>query len=395
MLHCNKSRCATFFADASPPGAAPGSKLMPTIRPRLRLKASRKGRSAFASPSMTRDRLTDLDWAGDNPGNLRARCYVPAGIGGPAPLVVVLHGCTQDAAVYDHGSGWSTLADRHGFLLLFPEQQRANNPMLCFNWFSGNDTRRGMGEAASIRSMIEAMAEAQDVDPERIFVTGLSAGGAMASAMLATYPDVFAAGAIIAGVAYGCAGDVAEAFDCMGGRARSDSRELGARVRRASPHKGPWPRIQVWQGSEDRTVVASNADAIVRQWAQLHGLGAEPDRVDKVEGYPRSAWLGSGGEPLIEQYSITGMDHGIPLAGGEEALGETGPHMLDVGLSSTARIAAFFGIAPETGESTRREAAPSPAPRRHEPAKPGRAPAPANGVQKVIEDALRKAGLMR
>ncbi|HEX9947595.1 MAG TPA: PHB depolymerase family esterase [Allosphingosinicella sp.] len=367
----------------------------------MRLRSSRKGSSAFAAPSATRDRLSDLDWTGDNPGNLRARCYVPGGAGKGAPLVVVLHGCTQDAAVYDHGSGWSTLADRHGFVLLFPEQQRANNPMLCFNWFSGADSQRGQGEAASIRSMIAAMEKAHGIDPERVFVTGLSAGGGMASAMLATYPETFAAGAIIAGVAYGCASDVTEAFDCMGGRSRSDAAQLGARVRGASRHKGPWPRVQVWQGSADRTVVASNADAIVLQWTHLHGLGSEPDRTDRVEGYPRQAWLDSKGRPLVEQYTITGMAHGIPLAGGEDGLGEAGPHMLDVGLSSTARIAAFFGIAPESaGEAARPiETAPAPAPRRPKPAASAKArpqPQPqASGVQKVIEDALRKAGLMQ
>ena len=372
---------------------------MPAIRPRVRLRASRKGLSAFAAPSATRDRLSDLDWAGDNPGNLHARYYVPAGIEGPAPLVVVLHGCTQDAAVYDHGSGWSTLADRHGFILLFPEQKRSNNPMLCFNWFSGDDTRRGMGEAASIRSMIEAMKTVHGVDPERIFVTGLSAGGAMASAMLATYPDIFAAGAIIAGVAYGCAADVTEAFDCMGGRARSDAGELGASVRRASPHRGPWPRVQVWQGSADRTVVASNADSIVLQWIHLHAVGPRPDRSDRVEGYPRRAWLDSKGEPLVEQYTITGMAHGIPLdSSGEDALGEAGAHMLDVGLSSTARIAQFFGIAPETAERPK-AARPATAASRAGPppakALPGLTLPKASGPQKVIEDALRKAGLMR
>ncbi|HEX8223732.1 MAG TPA: PHB depolymerase family esterase [Allosphingosinicella sp.] len=372
---------------------------MPAIRPGLRLRAARKGQSAFAPPSATIDRLSDLDGVKVNPGNLRARCYVPPGLDGPAPLVVVLHGCTQDAAVYDHGSGWSTLADRHGFLLLFPEQQRANNPMLCFNWFSGNDTQRGMGEAASIKAMIDAMKKAHPVDPERIFVTGLSAGGAMASAMLATYPEVFAAGAIIAGVAYGCAADVTEAFDCMGGRARSDARELAGHVRRASPHKGPWPRVQVWQGSSDNLVVPSNADAIVLQWADLHDVGPQPDRTDKVESYPRRAWVGAGGEPVIEQYSITGMGHGIPLGGGADSVGEAGAHMLDVGLSSTAHIAAFFGIAPE--EAKRRPAesslapAPLPATAPRRATRAPRAEAAASGVQQVIEDALRKAGLMR
>jgi poly(hydroxyalkanoate) depolymerase family esterase len=360
---------------------------MPAIRPGLRLRPSGKGVRAFAPAPA--HRLAELPPPSDNPGNLAGRCYVPAELEGPAPLVVVLHGCTQDAAVYDHGSGWSALADKYGFLLLFPEQRRANNPMLCFNWFSDNDSRRGMGEAASIAAMIAAMKQAHDVDPKRIFVTGLSAGGAMATVMLAAYPETFAAGAIIAGVAYGCASDVAEAFDCMGGRARSDMRELGLKVRRASPHKGPWPRVQIWQGSADATVAPGNADAIALQWASLHGLKATPDRTDRVAGYPRRVWLGKEGMPLIEQYTITGMAHGIPLdpGTGDGESGAAGAHMLDVGLSSTDRIAAFFGIAPEWGSKRR----PGPAP---EPASAAR-PEPANGVQAVIENALKAAGLMR
>ena len=345
------------------------------------------------TPSHEGSRLAELSGLKQNPGNLHALHHVPETLQSPAPLVVVLHGCTQNAAVYDHGSGWSTLADRHGFILLFPEQQRANNHLLCFNWFSGNDTQRGMGEAASIRSMIETMKKVHAIDPTRIFVTGLSAGGAMASVMLATYPDVFAAGAILAGVAYGCADGVGEAFDCMGGRARSDAAELAARVRRASPHKGPWPRVQVWQGSADHTVVPSNAEAIVLQWAALHGLSPKPDRVDAVETYPRRAWLGADGTPIIEQYTITGMAHGVPLAGGgEDPLGAAGAHMLDVGLSSTARIAAFFGIAP--GETARKarpreEVKRPPRPRAEPPAETASSP------QAVIERALRAAGLMR
>jgi poly(hydroxyalkanoate) depolymerase family esterase len=374
---------------------------MPVTTPRLRLRRPSKGLGAFAPRAATRDRLSELDGVRDNPGNLRGRCYVPAGLTGPAPLVVVLHGCTQDAAAYDHGSGWSTLADRAGFILLFPEQQRANNPMLCFNWFSGNDTQRGMGEAASIRAMIEAMKKAHAVDPARIFVTGLSAGGAMASVMLATYPEVFAAGASLAGVAYGCADNVGQAFDCMGGRARADAAELARHVRRASPHKGPWPRVQVWQGSADNTVVPSNADAIVLQWAALHGLEPKPDRVDKVEGHPRRAWLASNGEPLVEQYTIAGMAHGVPLdpGTGEGELGSAGAHMLDVGLSSTQRIAEFFGIAAAEKPAGKASARVAQKPRddasRRSQARDERRGEAASGPQAVIEKALRAAGLMR
>ena len=345
---------------AAHPGRASGEgRYMPAIRPGVRIGPSGKGVSAFTPAASTR--LAAMPPIRDNPGNLTARVYVPAGLAGPAPLVVVLHGCTQDAAVYDHGAGWSRLADRHGFILLFPEQGRANNPMLCFNWFAAGDSQRGMGEAASIANMIAAMKKAHAIDPKRVFVTGLSAGGAMAGVMLACYPELFAGGAIIAGVAYGCASGAAQAFDCMGGRARDDAAELGRKVRRASPHKGPWPRIQVWHGSADTIVAPGNGDAIALQWAYLHGLAPKPDREDKVGGYPRRTWTGADGAALIEQYSITGMAHGIPLDPGTGAgeLGEAGAHMLDVGLSSTDRIAAFFGIGPEVADRAERRVQPA------------------------------------
>jgi poly(hydroxyalkanoate) depolymerase family esterase len=366
---------------------------MPRIIPRLRLPRAVRGKSRFAPRAATNDRLSDLPDFGANPGNLRARCYVPADLPAGAPLVVVLHGCTQDAAVYDHGSGWSALADRHGSALLYPEQQRANNPMLCFNWFQAEDTARGRGEAASIANMVEAIQARHALDPARTFVTGLSAGGAMTMVMLAAYPELFAAGAPIAGVAFGCADSVSDAFQCMAGRGSSDAAGLAKSVRRASRHAGPWPRLQVWQGSADTTVVPGNADSIARQWAALHGLPAEPDSFDEVAGFPRRAWLDPHGEPVLEHLSITGMAHGVPLAarGGDEAIGAPGAHMLEVGLSSTLQIAAFFGAA--RIEQSRATATPRPP----VAAKPPRAPKapPATGPQAIIEKALRAAGLMR
>lgn len=348
------------------------------------------------------DRLSDLSDVGPNPGGLRARTYVPDAIAPDAALVVVLHGCTQTAASYDQGAGWSELADRHGFALLFPEQSIANNPARCFNWFERDDTRRGAGEAMSIHQMILAMRATHDLDPRRVYITGLSAGGAMAMAMLAAYPEVFAGGAVIAGLPYGCAGSVREALERMRGQGLPAPRELAARVRGASAHRRPWPTLSVWHGSADHTVSAANADAIVAQWGALHGTAAEADVVETFDRHSRRVWRDGEGRVVIEARTIAGMGHGTPIDA-TTRIGAAGPFMLDVGISSTEIIAQSWGLAP-AGAAARPETvtdAATRAPRRVEAA-PGLAARAAgtsttatSDVGRIIEDALRAAGLMR
>ena len=289
--------------------------------------------------------LKDMAAFGSNPGALRAKVHVPEQVADDPALVVVLHGCTQTAAGYDRGSGWSQLADEHGFVLLFPEQQRSNNPNLCFNWFSPADNARDRGEALSIRQMIGAMVEAHGIDVSRIFVTGLSAGGAMASILLATYPEVFAGGAIIAGLPYGAASNVQQALEAMRGTGRYDGDALGDRVRRAAGHPGPWPSIAIWHGAADTIVAENNADEILAQWLSVHGLGDTPNAIDRVDGYPHRFWTDASGQVVVEDYRITGMGHGTPLATtGPEACGTVMPHMLEAGISSTRRTAARWNL---------------------------------------------------
>ena len=386
-----------------------------------RLAAFRAGQG-FRSNGQGHDRLSDLVDFGSNPGALRARIYIPDDLPEAAPLVVVLHGCTQTAAGYDHGSGWSQLSDQDGFALLFPEQQRANNPNLCFNWFVPGDTKRNGGEALSIRQMIEAAVVEYGLDRARIFITGLSAGGAMTSVMLACYPEVFAGGAIIAGLPYGSAKTIPEAFDRMRGHGAPSERQLQKALRDASPHKGPWPSISVWHGSADQTVASSNADAIVGQWRAIHGLDARSIRSENVDGHSRRVWCNAQGQELIEEYRIAGMGHGTPLdTAGDAALGAGGPFMLDIGISSTSHIVRFWCIAksgttraktrPVKASGEARSASlstalslpeieiakiPQPAPRTaSEKCLPSRGPNATAEIRKVIEDALRSAGLMR
>jgi poly(hydroxyalkanoate) depolymerase family esterase len=291
-------------------------------------------------------RLHEVVGFGSNPGRLRMFAYVPEPLPISPALVVVLHGCLQTAAGYDLGAGWSVLADRLRFALLFPEQQRANNPRCCFNWFRREDSERDRGEALSIRQMVEQMILTHGIDRQRVFVTGLSAGGAMTSVMLATYPEVFAAGAVIAGVPFRGATGVPAALSCMfQGRIRS-AREWGDLVRAASSHRGPWPKVSVWHGSADLAVAPANAAEIIKQWTDVHGLPAIASRLETVDGYPHRIWANAAGEDLIEEYIISGMAHGTPIAAssGEERHGAVGPFLLDVGIPSSYHIVRFWGL---------------------------------------------------
>ncbi|MEN3348423.1 MAG: hypothetical protein V7632_2058 [Bradyrhizobium sp.] len=306
--------------------------------------------------------LVETSAFGSNPGALKMFSFVPAQLARSPALVVVLHGCGQTAASYDLGAGWSTLSEHYGFALLMPEQQSANNGNTCFNWFNPDDIARGRGEACSIRQMIARMADAHQIDPRRIYVTGLSAGGAMASVMLATYPDVFAAGAIIAGLPFGVATDLREALQAMMQGSALSAPELGDLVRKASKHNGAWPRISVWHGSVDRTVVPGNADAIVRQWLDLHGLPLASMSKADVDGYPREVWWNADGQTLVESYTITDMAHGTPLgrAGNDERYGVEGAFLIEAGISSSYHIASFFGL---TDQARQPQVAPTGIPR--------------------------------
>jgi poly(hydroxyalkanoate) depolymerase family esterase len=303
--------------------------------------------SALGQASAT-SRLVETPGFGSNPGDLRMFSYHPADQRARQrlPLVVILHGCTQTAADYDLGTGWSMLAERYGFAVLAPQQKSSNNANGCFNWFQPEDIARGHGEALSIRQMIAHMAREHSIDGEHIYITGLSAGGAMAAVMLATYPEVFAGGAIIAGLPYGIAGNLQQALTGMYQAPPRSARELGDLVRNVSSHTGPWPKLSVWHGSADKTVNPGNADEIVKQWLDLHGLPPEPMAQSLVDGYPRSVWWNADGEPVVESYTITDMAHGTPLgiADGEERYGAEGAYMIEAGISSSYHIASFFGL---------------------------------------------------
>jgi poly(hydroxyalkanoate) depolymerase family esterase len=338
--------------------------------------------------------------------------YTPEDLGSGAPLVVALHGCGQGGAEYASRAGWTTLAERHRFAVVAPQQTAANNPNRCFNWFNRAYVVRGQGEVASIAAMIDWIIKTEACDPTRIYVTGLSAGGAMTIAMLAAYPELFDAGAVIAGLPYGAAESITGAMSAM---QRGDGRStaaLGADVPAMANES--LPRLMIWHGQADHVVAPSNADAIARQWATAQGLAPQADDIVESTERTQYLWCGVGtSRPFIELNLMKGLGHGAPLSTvGPDGVGSAGPFMLETGVSSTSEIAAFWSLdggaeAPrrrprdETlskGRLTRNSAT---APPTSEPAGDrvgdqvlaslsGRVP---SGVHDVIAKALRSAGL--
>ena len=291
-----------------------------------------------ARPIPAETALVEADFS-PNPGNLRMFQYLPQELKPGAALVVTLHGCGQTAAGYDVGAGWCELARQWGFAVLAPEQKAVNNPHTCFDWFNPEDITRGSGEAESIAGMVRTMVQAHGLDGGRVFITGLSAGGAMTSVMLATYPELFAGGAIIAGLPFGAAQNVRDALESMRSAPLHTPAQWGDMVRAACDYDGPRPRISIWHGALDTTVNINNAQAIVAQWADLHGLSLTSARQELIDGAIRLSW----GDRL-ELYTLATLGHGTPIASSD--LGEPGPFILEAGISSTRRIAQFWGLKP-------------------------------------------------
>lgn len=239
--------------------------------------------------------------------------------------------------------------------------------------------------------MIDMMAVRHGIDRSRIFVTGLSAGGAMAAVMLATYPEVFAGGAVVAGLPYGSAASIPEAFDRMRGHGGPSAPALAQAVRDASAHRGPWPSVAIWHGTSDAIVDVANARTSVEQWRQVHAAATRPADVEQSGSLSHRAWRDGSGRLVLEEYLIAGMGHGEPLStNGVDACGSTGPYMLEVGISAAQRMATTWGL---SGTIAEHHSPPS-IPRLGENEWAAAGPHP-SAVGKVIEDALRAAGLMR
>ncbi|MFF5171952.1 alpha/beta hydrolase family esterase [Micromonospora sp. NPDC000089] len=304
---------------------------------------------AVAAPAQAAS-LTQVAGFGSNPGNLAMYAYRPDGLPANAPAVVLLHGCTQNAAGYFANSGWQKYADLWKFALIVPQQSSANQSLSCFNWFVEGDISRGQGEALSIRQMVDYATSNYGLDGRRVFVSGLSAGGAMTSVMLATYPDVFAAGSVIAGIPYRCSPPAATST-CQYSGVDKTPAAWGDLVRNAYPgYSGRRPRVSVWHGTSDTTVVPANATESRDQWTNVLGVSQTPTSTSSL---PAGTSMEVYGNDAVRVYRVSGMGHGTPVdpGAGADQCGTAAAYFLDT-ICSTYRDALFFGLNPGGGTPT-------------------------------------------
>jgi poly(hydroxyalkanoate) depolymerase family esterase len=285
----------------------------------------------------------------------RAWVHAPEAADGQTaiPLVCFLHGCTQDARSFAAATRANAAADRHGFVAVYPEQEQGDNPQRCWNWFLPEHQARGAGEPASIVAIVrELMGTASDwtIDPRRVFVAGLSAGGAMATILAANYPDLFAAVAVHSGLAYRAATTMHDAFTAM---ARGGKDPIGpARAAHAAAgHLArPVPTIAI-HGAEDHTVAPINSRQVLEQSMEAHRLAApeaggdldiahptsvEQHEVPRGHGYTSRQWIDHRGTPSHELIEVDGLSHA--WSGGAAGASYTDPR----GPDATELIWRFF-----------------------------------------------------
>ncbi len=269
--------------------------------------------------------------------------YVPAqaraGSAGPMPLVVMLHGCTQTPADFATGTAMNELADRHGFVVLYPGQSKAANHSACWNWFEPRDQRAGHGEPSILAGMVRDVIGRHPIAPERVSVAGLSAGGAMAAILGAAYPELFSAVAVHSGLPTGAASDLQSALAAMK-RGASPQSAGGGGPRSAEAALRP-VRTIVFHGRQDRTVHPANGKQVVEAALSAFPKDAlsarqESGRSPGGRSFVRTVHADDRGLPMVEHWEVQGAGHA--WSGGRPS----GSYTDRAGPDASAAMAAFF-----------------------------------------------------
>nr|WP_203731214.1 PHB depolymerase family esterase [Streptomyces sp. SID12501] len=273
--------------------------------------------------------LTEVTNFGTNPSNLQMYVYVPDGVTTHPAVLVAVHWCTGSGPVFYSNTEYASLADRYGFIVIYPSVTRSSK---CFDVSSPQALTRGGGsDPVGIKSMVDWVTRTYNADTSRVFATGVSSGAMMTNVLLGDYPDVFAGGSAFAGVPFGCFATTNGSewnSDCANGTVIHTPQEWGNLVRTAYPgYTGPRPRMQLWHGTEDDTLRYPNFGEEIKQWTNVQGLGQTPSATDSPQsGWTRTRYGATGDKAPVEALSLQGVGHNLITTG------------------MAARVITFFGL---------------------------------------------------
>jgi poly(hydroxyalkanoate) depolymerase family esterase len=289
--------------------------------------ASARTEAPGAAP--TAAALTEIKDFGSNPSNLQMYLYVPDNVAPNPAVVVVVHYCTGSGPAMYSGTEYASLADRYGFIAVYPSVTRSSK---CFDVSSPQALRRGGGsDPVGIKSMVDWVTRTYDADTSRVFATGTSSGAMMTNVLLGDYPDVFAAGSAFAGVPFACFATTNGSewnSDCANGNISHTPQQWGDLARGAYPgYSGPRPRMQLWHGTQDDILRYPNFGEEIKQWTNVRGVGQTPARTDSPQsGWTRTRYGATGDQAPVEAISLQGVGHNLMTSG------------------MAARVITFFGL---------------------------------------------------
>ncbi|MEV0330766.1 PHB depolymerase family esterase [Micromonospora echinospora] len=266
--------------------------------------------------------LVEVTSFGDNPGRMRMHLYLPDSRPARPAIVLAMHGCGGSGPGFHSGSEFASLADRYGFVVIYPTATQQAGFGNCFDTWSDAAKRRGGGsDPVSLVSMINFVHRQHGGDLDRVYATGSSSGGMMTNHMLAVYPDVFRAGAAFMGVPYNCFANAADyppgASQCTGGTMNRTPQQWGDAVRQAYPgYSGPRPRVQLWHGTNDTLVPYQLLQESIEQWTDVFGLSQTPTSIDTPQSnWNRRRYAASNDTVQVEAYAVQGAGHSLPSGG--------------------------------------------------------------------------------
>ena len=291
--------------------------------------ASARTGTPAAAPAAAAAALTEITNFGTNPSNLRMYVYVPNRVTTRPAVLVAVHYCTGSGPVFYSNTEYASLADRYGFIVIYPSVTRSSK---CFDVSSPQALTRGGGsDPVGIKSMVDWVTRTYNADTSRVFATGTSSGAMMTNVLLGDYPDVFAGGSAFAGVPFGCfatTGGSEWNSECANGNVIHTPQQWGDLVRRAYPgYTGARPRMQLWHGTADTTLRYPNFGEEIKQWTNVRSLGQTPSATDSPQsGWTRTRYGATGNKAPVEAISLQGVTHDVLKAG------------------MAARVITFFGL---------------------------------------------------